>query len=205
MKNKAARVFIYFLWKQKQFSHKEIIKIKYALDVISNEMTKLIPLLIFFIYVKDVDLFIFSVAVLLPVRIFSGGLHFKSSIKCFLFTCVFFIGIYYFSVFFTIEKNAPSLALALLILASIIALSPAPNDCRPVNSDEKTQRFRIIVFSITLIWLIILFLFVDNSTYFTVGFITLSLQSIQLIIAYIVRNINIKKRRVRNEIINQSR
>jgi len=57
-----------------------IIKIRYALEIIKNEAIKLSLLLMVFIAFGNVIEYLFTLAILLPLRAFSGGFHMKTNI-----------------------------------------------------------------------------------------------------------------------------
>ena len=67
------------------------IKRKYGLEVFKNEFIKLVILTALFLALDQLVPFLFAVAVLLPVRIFSGGLHMSGNISCFIFSLCFFM------------------------------------------------------------------------------------------------------------------
>jgi accessory gene regulator B len=67
------------------------IKIAYGKTVLLCEVPKLILLVgIFWALGKGTE-FLFVMAVLMPVRMFSGGLHFSTNVRCFVFSLGFFL------------------------------------------------------------------------------------------------------------------
>ena len=84
-------LFAYKIYKEKILSHSDIRKMRYGMTVISHEMIKIILLFISFKLIAYLDLFLFSFFILMSIRTFSGGLHFESSLICFIFSFAFFL------------------------------------------------------------------------------------------------------------------
>lgn len=200
IKIRIVRYFIYTLWKQKIFSHLEIRKIKYSLEVILNELLKLVVLILIFASLKSLEVLLFSLVFLIPIRIFSGGIHFESSFKCLIFTAGFFLLILAFYPLLP-SKNPSLYFLSFISLTLITIFSPAPNEYRPNVVQKNRATYKMLAFAITLGSLALLYLLIESQKYFAVGFITIMLQATQLIINYFIRFIFNLKRRNKNEII----
>lgn len=200
MKTRIVRYFIYTLWKQKLFTHSEICKIKYGLEVILNELLKLVVLLMIFASLKSLDVLLFSLVILIPIRIFSGGIHFESNTKCLIFTTIFFLLILACYPLVPL-KNPIIYFISFLSLTLITIFSPAANEFRPNVAKKNRAKYKILAFVITSSFLLMLYLLIENQKYFAVGYITIMLQTTQLIINYFIRYIYNLKRRHKNEII----
>ena len=125
-------IFAYKVYKEKLLSHGDIRKMKYAMTVIWYELLKFILLLVLFFILNKADVFLFSLCLLVPIRIFSGGLHFKNTSVCFIVSLSFFtlaILVIQYLISMTI-----TLAIILTIVSTLIiySYSPIPSKFRPI-------------------------------------------------------------------------
>lgn len=200
MKRKLIQLFIYYLYKKKLFSHKDIRKIKYGIEVIVNEVIKLTILTIIFTVLKGLTYFGFSLCILLSVRTFSGGMHFDTNLKCLLFSILFFMIACNFSTYIPILPSSVNYMIAILCMLVIALLSPCPSINRPIINKKKQQTCKLFAVLITLIWFSYLFYKINNSILFKCGITTISILSIQLIFGYYINRVNQISRRIQNEI-----
>jgi len=172
-----------------------LIKLRYGLEVAKNEVIKFIVLFIIFALLSHQIEYLFAVALLLPVRSFSGGMHMKSNIGCFSYSFGFFL------LAIELLPRLPVTALMLLIvLAAVIVIfaffSPIPSYKRPVKTKERRaalKRISMIILGADIIVLLLMWNFGFNN-YFVVGVWVLSLQALQLFITWAYR----KKKGERN-------
>ena len=68
----------------------ELEEIQYALTTILNELFKIIILIVLFSVIGSLKYLLFSMVILLSIRLFSGGLHAKSLLGCLIWTTLFF-------------------------------------------------------------------------------------------------------------------
>jgi len=68
----------------------ELKQIEYALHTILNEVFKIIVLIILFGAIGNLNYLLFSMIILLSIRLFSGELHAKTLLGCLMLTTLFF-------------------------------------------------------------------------------------------------------------------
>lgn len=159
----------------------EKAKVNYFLSCIVYEGSKIILFILFFAITKHLKDFIYSMIILLPLRIISGGLHFKHYWAC----LVFSFG-YFYIVTIPLGTCIPPYGIALVTLGICIVinyhLSPIMSDSRPPLPPEAVRRTRLHIFIATAYDTILTALFYDTNLA-PVGFWTIVLHSVQLIIA----------------------
>ena len=159
----------------------ELEQIQYALHTILNEVFKIIVLIILFGVIGNLNYLLFSMIILLSIRLFSGGLHAKTLLGCLMLTTLFFT---LTSIIAPIlPKLSPSVyyILSLLSLGIIIIQSPYPNPKRLIKNKKRKQYLRILAISFSIFWIYILLFKINNSAYLNCGMATILLQSSQLI------------------------
>lgn len=77
---------------EKEFNLSELagIKLKYSLEIIFSELSKLFILFTLFSILRKKTDFFYSFLALFLIRTFTGGLHFKTYGKCLIFSGLFF-------------------------------------------------------------------------------------------------------------------
>lgn len=164
------------------------LKVEYALAVLKNEGIKLVLLFLFYLYLEQTRLFLFCAILLIPVRIFSGGLHMKTNISCFLFSFTFF----FFAIKLLPMLSIPIAGYVLLLALSIIMIcvfSPIATSKKPIVSKEKYQRCKRMAVMSSLSMGGILLLQIKFTPVFQCGVWVFSLQALQLMVAYINQKI----------------
>lgn len=167
-----------------QLDRLDVLKINYGMAVLRNEGIKIILLFSFYSYLGQGSMYLFCLAILLPVRIFSGGLHMKSNVSCFCFSFVFF---------FLAILVLPKLQLHVWVYVSILVLStigiwffsPIATLKKPIVTKEKYKRCKKMSVLVSSLFCIFLLLQIKYSSYFHCGVWVFSLQAIQLMVAYI--------------------
>jgi accessory gene regulator B len=182
MINKLAFKLTCYIKNNSKFNNpQESEQIQYAITTILNEVFKIIILLILFSVIGNLKYLLFSMMILLSIRLFSGGLHAKTLLGCLMWTILFF------TLTSIIAPLLPKLSpyiyyiLSLLNLAVIIIKSPYPNPKRPIKNKKRKQYLKILAISFSLFWTYILLFHLNNSTYLNCGIATILLQSLQLI------------------------
>lgn len=167
-------------------SELDSIKLKYSLEIIFNDLSKFFILLIIFsIFGKTVD-FIFSSLILLMIRPFTGGLHFKTYRGCIIFSGIFF----YLSI---LLKNNVSLnhtiitASLIFSILIVILFVPITHRSRPEYSKKKIRQFKLISI-IFILFHFGLYYFINKNPYFINSIWVITLQSFQILIAKGVRD-----------------
>ncbi|MBU3110233.1 accessory gene regulator B family protein [Clostridium lacusfryxellense] len=182
MINKLAFKLTSYIEKHGKFNRlEELEQIQYAITTILSEVFKIIVLIILFSVIGNLNYLLFSMMILLSIRLFSGGLHAKSLLGCLMWTILFF------TLTSIITPLLPRLSpyfyyiVFLLNLALIIVQAPYPNPKRPIKKKKRKLYLKIIAFSFSLFWTYILIFHINNLTYLNCGVATILLQSLQLI------------------------
>lgn len=164
------------------------IKIRYGLELLKNEIYKLVILLIFFLCIGMLPEYLFSLAILLPVRIYSGGLHMTGNISCFLFS--FGFTVMSVCILPQIKTTASFDAVIYTIAFLLIAvLSPFSSPKKPITTQSRYIFFKgmsCLMCAISIIILLVLYLH-GNTNFAHVGMWTIFLQSFQLLPAHILK------------------
>jgi accessory gene regulator B len=159
----------------------DLEKMNYALQTIFNEIFKIIMLIILFRVIGNLNYFLFSMMILLSIRLFAGGLHAHSLLTCLMWTTFFFILTSIIAPL--LPKLNPSIyyILSLLNLAIIVIQTPYPNPKRPIKNKKRRQYLKILAISFSIFWTYVLLFKINNSTYLNCGIATILLQSSQLL------------------------
>lgn len=158
-------------------------KVIYALNAILGEIVKLTILIIIFLILHKVKFFIFSVSILMSVRIFAGGIHLKKFAPCLLFS------IFVFAITSLISPILPRLhnqiyyIVAILNILLISIRSPCPNKKRPIKNFNRLLYLKVSSIFFTILWLGILFFYINDISLFNCGLSTITIQSVQLLLA----------------------
>lgn len=159
----------------------DLEKINYSIQTIISETFKIVILIILFLALGKINYFLFSMAILFSIRIFSGGCHSNTLLKCLLWSSLFFIITSLIGPFIPKLNILVYYTAALFSLIVIFMKSPCPNKNRPIKIQERRWYYKFISTFFMLFWLTILFFFIKNSTYLNCGFLTILLQVLQLI------------------------
>lgn len=168
-----------------KLSHIDSLKLKYSMEVIFNDLSKLVILLILFSiagYAKD---FLYSAIALLTIRPFTGGLHLKTYTQCILFTGAFFIISILLKNLIYVTQNIYFLLFTISMLL-ISGFAPIIGDNRPAFSNKKLYQFKLTGIVILILHLIV-YLHNKNHPYIINSIWVMTLQSIQILIARGVR------------------
>lgn len=160
------------------FSDKDIQKVDYVLRVILSEVSKVLVLLSISIILNVIKPFLFSTMLLILIRPFSGGLHFKKYWKCLLFTMV-----YYCITIFVKVNWLPVTSGGIFIMSIVVlyAFSPIASKSRPKLSTSKMKNNKCTSIILVLI-LACLYYLTKASVNFIIP-MSLLFQSVQIIIA----------------------
>ncbi|MBR0596633.1 accessory gene regulator ArgB-like protein [Sinanaerobacter chloroacetimidivorans] len=163
-----------------------VLKIRYAISALASEIVKTMVMVVVFYMLDLLAPFLFTMAIIIPVRIASGGLHFSSNIGCFLASLTFFI----LSVLLLpqIQLTTITYHFILLLSAAVIWVAPlVPSKQRPIISREKYlfNKYLSIIFS--SVYVILLLFILDNQYFVICGIWALFLQASQLFFLNIVK------------------
>lgn len=164
------------------------LKIRYALSAIKNETVKLALLIVIFYRIGLLTPLFFTMILIVPIRVTTGGLHFQSNTGCFLASLSFFL-----LAIIGLPQLAIQRALCTLILLASVALififPLAPSVKRPIISQKKYHLNKYLSVSFTLIVMTYLLFVVDNQHFYQCGIWALCLQAIQLAYLAVIKNI----------------
>lgn len=159
----------------------DLERINYSIQTILSETFKIVILIILFLVLGKINYFLFSMAILFSIRIFSGGCHSNTTIKCLLWSSLFFLITSLIGPFIPKLNILVYYTAALFSITVIFIKSPCPNKNRPIKIQKRRWYYKFISTFFMIFWLIILFFFIKNSTYLNCGFLTILLQILQLI------------------------
>ncbi len=164
-----------------------LIKVRYALEVLKNESVKFIILGIIFYLAGYLGVYLFSFAFLIPNRIFSGGLHMKTGIRCFFFSLCFFAALIFLTPLISVDDRVLMVMTAVAWLL-IIIFSPVASSQKPIVTVTKYYYCKMLSGIITALSLIFLLLMADRGydTLFRYGCWVIDMQCVQLTAAYVM-------------------
>lgn len=155
-------------------------KVIYALNAILGELIKIIILIIIFLSLHRIKFFIFSLSVLISIRIFAGGIHLKTFAQCLLFSIFIFVITALISPMIPKICNKMYYGIAILDILSIFIKSPCPSQKRPIKNFNRLICLKTLSIFFTIVWLGILFFYINDISLFNCGLATITVQSIQL-------------------------
>lgn len=156
-------------------------KVNYVISCIIYEGSKIFLFFVFFSYIHQLNSFFYCLIMLLPLRIISGGLHFKHYTSCLCFSFLYFcMAIIILAPF----KLPLGISIILLTVCTVInyKIGPVTSNSRPQLEPEEIKKGKLNIFIATCYELILTILFFDTLLS-TVGFWTIILHTLQLIIA----------------------
>lgn len=180
--NYLINLFAYKIYKDKLLSHSDLRKMRYGMTAIAYEVIKIIVLFIIFKIFNSLDLFLFSLCILMSIRIFAGGLHFDSSLICFIVSFIFFILTVILLPNIFLIGFYPGLIIGLIGVLILSLNSPRPSALRPIINKKRRQILKFLSAFSSLLWLIILLIFIQNPIFFACGIWTIFLQALQLLL-----------------------
>lgn len=168
----------------------EIAIIKYSVTALFSEISKIIILGTFFAIIGKLDLFIASSILLILLRLNGGGYHCKHYITCLLLTML----VSYAAIVVLPLITIPNYSIVLIILTGCLFttyyIGPVPSPFRPEPDYLLIKKCNNKSFLIIFFFIIIVSIFNSNillEPYIIVGFWTIILHTLQLIIAKILR------------------
>lgn len=159
----------------------ESAKLKYSLNTIISEVSKLIILFLIFIILDRKTFYLYSIITLFTIRPFTGGLHFDNYLNCLIFSILFFLLVLFSTIYITIT---PLLAFVLFVSSSIsiATLVPIQSKYRLIANRKKSLKMKLIgLLSIFIHYIV--FIINPENLYIINAIWLLSFQSFQLIIS----------------------
>ena len=157
------------------------VKIQYAWEIIRSESEKCIIILLVFILFQRVDLYFAGLLFLLPLRVVSGGLHFKHEASCLIFSLLTMVlGLIVFPEYIPCGAWIYFAMAAVLVVTGVISPVASPN--KPIVSVKKWKRMKRMTTVIAMIdSLIIIILIRIGNDYGYPLFWIFVIQGLQLI------------------------
>jgi len=177
-----------------------LIKIRYALEIVKNEGVKLVIFVALFALLDKELEFVVAALMLMPVRVFSGGMHMKTNIGCFFYSLAFFI----LSIFVLTAIKLPSALMFSILGASVIVMaviSPVASYKRPFRAESRRVALKkrtLIVLGIDCAALILLWSS-NVQVFFNIGVWVVTLQAIQLFATWAYRKVKGEKNVQKNQ------
>lgn len=167
--------------KNDSLREKDILKIKYTLEVILGDLIKFIIIFLMFIFLKEISLFLLAFIILISTRPLGGGIHCKIFSSCLIFSILYFLIVVLGSSFF--PKLNINFYIIFFMVSFIItmALAPCHNEKRPIKNRATLK----ILSLISLTFWSILYFNISNVLIGNCIFISILLQIIQVIIVSI--------------------
>ena len=162
-------------------SASEKARLNYFFSCMIYEGSKIILFLLFFTLIGHLKGFLYSMLILLPLRIISGGLHFKHYLACLVFSFS-----YFYLVTIPLNGLIPTYGITLVVLCICIFINsyigPVTSDSRPELSSEDIKRGKLHIFIATFYDTLLTVVLYDTPLA-PIGFWTIMLHSLQLVIA----------------------
>ena len=150
------------------------------------DMSKVILFVAFFAAIHQLDSFVYAFLIFFPVRQVSGGLHFKHYASCLIFS---FVYMYAAVVLLAPIKLALAAVIPILAICAtvIYMIGPILAPTRPALTKQEFAERRLKAFKIICYEIVLTILFF-NSDLASAGYWTIILHTMQLMIAWIIKN-----------------
>ncbi|MBN7771947.1 accessory gene regulator ArgB-like protein [Clostridium aminobutyricum] len=158
----------------------DIVKIRYALAVLKDELIKTILLICIFALLGQLKPFLMVMLLILPIRLSTGGIHFQRNIPCFLFSLGYFLVAVCLLPLLKVELTFLYSVLGLSILT--IAVCPlAPSEKRPIISRKKYLQNKYFSLIYLVIFTFILLSSIENQAIIGMCIWALALHATELL------------------------
>ena len=172
------------------YSDYEMAIIKYSITALFSELSKIIILSILYAVIGKFDLFLVSSTLLILLRLNGGGYHCKHYITCLLLTAFVTSAAIIFLPLIYIPNYSIVLILLTICLFITYYIGPVPSPFRPEPDTLIIKQCNNKSFITIFLFIIIVSIFNSNIAirpYLIVGFWTIILHTLQLIIAKILK------------------
>lgn len=162
------------------YSYEQCEKMKYALKVMLNEGEKVLLLCIIFAMLGECKAFLFSLCVVLSIRVTMGGMHRRTFWGCFFFSFGFFLSVIIMGRYFSISKGI-LVGLYILYVIYILLRAPIPSKVRPIASEKRRKKLKGCSILVISIWTSVGMFFQNDQWEKYLGW-TLLLQMIEILV-----------------------
>lgn len=160
--------------------------IRYGFELLIGEVPKIMLIFIIALILGKIKYFLISMAIICPYRTFSGGIHLKTHIACFVSTTLLYLGNVFFCEWFNFNTFYPKLITIIITyifsIIMIILYAPADTDTVPilVKKDRKRAKIKSIIWITIVLCLSLIFKdrTISNLCIFGVLFQTLTIMKI---------------------------
>lgn len=174
--NKVYNIFVQSL----ELSEVDAIKLRYMLEVIINEILKMMIIFIPFYVLGEGWSYVYCLITLMIIRPMTGGFHIKTFLGCLIFTSCF-LGTSMFLIK-TVPLEQPLLSFVCFFdLVILVCFAPIVPKQRPRYSEHKMFQSKLI--SIMIVATTFGLYVISNHPYFTYAVWVITLQCMQLLIA----------------------
>lgn len=150
------------------------------------DVSKVVLFVAFFAAIHKLDSFVYAFLIFFPIRQVSGGLHFKHYTSCLIFSFV-----YMYAAVMLLAPMKLALAAVIPILAVcaavVYAIGPILAPTRPALTKQEFAERRQKAVHIICYEIVLTILFFDSELA-SVGYWTIIMHSLQLVIAWIMKN-----------------
>lgn len=170
--------------KKYDFTDYQIAQLKYTFTILFSELSKF--LIISFFFRDCLALYLYAAVLLGILRISTGGLHAKTYWGCLLMSLLFF----YASIYLLPQISIPKILMEVLLLgcaASFLVIGPVPSVYRTMPTDRTKKR--LITQSLITVSVQFVLFWLFNNKVFVVGSWIIILQTIQLVMARICKEV----------------
>ena len=140
--------------------------IRYGFELLIGEVPKMFFVLIIAILLGKLKYFIISVIIIGLYRTFSGGVHMRTHIECFIVTTSLYLGNVYISELLEFPNIYIKVIFAILIyifaITMIILYAPADTDTVPILIKKERKQKRNISIIIVTLSIVLSFMVRDN-------------------------------------------
>ncbi len=130
----------------------------YGLEVLLLNISNIIIALIISLITKSMWHFVAFILIFVPLRIFVGGYHAKTSEICFIYTSlVYALTVLIIKLFPLLNQNIVAIIVTTILLIPIIVFSPLENSNNPLGENRKRNKLIAIILTVidSLIFIIL--------------------------------------------------
>lgn len=167
------------------FSDFQIAQIRYTVTSLLSEFSKILIMGVFFYYIDHLGEYLLAAFVLCMLRTCTGGLHFKHYLSCFMVSfLIMFMGVYLLPHIYV--NRIMQLIILLLCIICNYYCSPIVSSYRPIPDGVAVRKSKWQSFTIIFIFTLVMYI-IPMNPYTYAGFWIIILQSLQLIVAKILK------------------
>jgi len=166
----------------------------YGAEVLLLNLSNILTALIISVLTKSMLHFAAFMLIFVPLRIFTGGYHAKTSESCYLITSTMYaLTVLCVKLMPELYSNIPAIITLTILIVSIVLFAPVEHKNNPLNSDER-KRNRLISIVLTAVdSLIFVALFILSVSAATSVMIFMAVDSVLMMIGLLINRIEKSK------------